>query len=210
MDKYIVLNDIHLLTGEEFNINTRVRLLEDEDAENTTSIFRKVYMNISKFTNDALMYNITSSMVLFRIASRDEFKTNKTVGKNDELDTIYGIFYKPIGSDDKVINAKLIIAKDGQDEEACLKELEEYADNNKFAIKENSVIISRVGHVLKSDANMTIEDKDFIITFDEQKMGALIMKKGLDSFNEFNHKMYIVGIEEVDPIVIDAEPGKDA
>ena len=178
MIKYLSTTQTNIITTEDINLISLVKRIED-DKEESYSIFRKV-SGFKDLNNQNMMYNMASMIVCIELTKLNNKEINKDI-KEDDVEHAYGLMYKK----DDFIYVEPIIAKSIKE---ATDVLSERVDS--YSVDKDSISIYNIGQFIIDDNNIKMNNLRYIINIKEQPMASIIIKKGLDSFKEFNRKIY--------------------
>lgn len=188
MTEYLITQQTNIITFDDINLICFVkRTVPGKDGESYT-VFKKI-SNLSALTNANNFYNIASVIASVETACElpDNMNTPEAK-KNAEFEKVFGLMYKKTTDAANIFYIEPIICNDIVTASGILNERVKSYDG----ISAESVSVFQIGSLIKSEANEElIKDKRHIINIDEQKMSNILIKKGLDSFKEFNRKVYV-------------------
>lgn len=191
MIKYFSTVQTNIITTEDINLVSLMKRFDENDKEEAYSMFKKV-SGLNNLNNQNMMYNMASMLVCVELSLLNGKTINKDV-KEEDIEHAYGLMYKK--GDDGNIYVEPIIAKNIKlASEIFDKRIEKYKD-----IDKDSISIYNIGNFIISDNNKKIDKYRYVIDAKEQLMASTIIKKGLDSYAEFNRKIYSseLNIEEL-------------
>ncbi len=188
---YLISQQTSIITFDDINIICFLKRTTESTSEQF-SVFKKI-SNLAALTNVNNFYNIASAVCEVEIACT--LPDGASVDKADKsnLDKVFGLMYKK--STDNVPNKfyiEVMIADNIAAASAVFNDKVKSYDG----VDDTSVSIFQVGSINKTEKNeAAINDKKLTIAITEQTPSNLFIKKGLDSFKEFNRKIYACVVE---------------
>jgi hypothetical protein len=184
---YLVTQQTNLITFDDINITCFLKRTEEEQKTGESyTVFKKI-SNLAALTNENNFFNIASIVSSVEIACTLPDGANINTKDSESLDKAFGLMYKKVSDEDNKFYIEILIESDIAAASAIFNErVKSYED-----VDEKSVSVFQIGSIMKTDANEEfLNNKKFSILIKEQKISNLFIKKGLDSFKEFNRKVY--------------------
>ena len=195
MTKYIISQQNRINTMDDVNMLFYIRKgsEDDENADNFTVL--KKFNNFAQLTNDVNIYNVVTAVTYVDIGDNMPDKINFSKNELDEskLGSVYGVVYNKITSN--VFYVEVAFCKDMEAaQELFTKRLDGYEN-----IDKKSVTIFEFGKLLNTEANdKFIYGRRRLIVVKTMDSPGLLMKSGIDSFEEFNRKLFTCELNEED------------
>jgi hypothetical protein len=186
MIQYLVSQQTSILTIDDINLVNFIKRTDDNKSKNYT-VFKKI-SKLNALTNANNFFNIASVISTVEITS---ILPTVSRWKNNDAPSntrVFGLMYKKSSDVNNVYYVEPVICDDIVTASSILNTRIEGYDN---VIKE-SISVFQIGSIIGSDENKeSIKDKRFSIAINEQKVPSMLIKEGLDSFKEFNRKVYV-------------------
>lgn len=195
MAKYIISQQNRILTMDDVNMLFYIRKgsEDDENAEKYTVL--KKFNNFSQLNNAINAYNVIMVVSLVDIASNlpDKIDIASNTLDDNKLGTVYGVAYNKLTSN--VFYVEAAFCKDMEAaQELFSKRLDGYEN-----IDKKSVTVFEFGKLLNTEANdKFICSRRRLIVVKTMDSAGLIMKIGIDAFEEFNRKLFTCELNEED------------
>lgn len=195
MTKYIISQQNRINTMDDVNMLFYIRKgsEDDENADNFTVL--KKFNNFAQLTNDVNIYNVVTAVSYVDIGSNmpDKIDFSKNELDESKIGMVYGVVYNKITSN--VFYVEVAFCKDMEAaQELFTKRLDGYEN-----IDKKSVTIFEFGKLLNTEANdKFIYSRRRLIVVKTMDSPGLLMKSGIDSFEEFNRKLFTCELNEED------------
>ena len=195
MTKYIISQQNRINTMDDVNMLFYIRKgsEDDENADNFTVL--KKFNNFAQLTNDVNIYNVVTAVSYVDIGSNmpDKIDFSKNELDESKIGMVYGVVYNKITSN--VFYVEVAFCKDMEAaQELFTKRLDGYEN-----IDKKSVTIFEFGKLLNTEANdKFIYSRRRLIVVKTMDSPGLLIKSGIDSFEEFNRKLFTCELNEED------------
>ena len=178
MTKYLISMQTNIITVDDINLNFIIKQIKDEK-ELTFSSMRKI--------RDLLSFNsVNASLIVATlITSIELICSNNIENKPESYKNVYALVYA-LKDDEE--NNLYIETKSAESLEAC------NFNNRIKEIKDAKEIMqSEIGSI---DSTINT-DCTFKININEKKSNKILIKLGIDKFDELNRKIYECDIEKI-------------